>query len=143
MSLILGELEYTAMGTGRLDIVVPYTTAYLTRLALRRAGELATGIPSRIRLLRMQRVPFPLDMDQSPVSLEFLREQTRQIVRDMPASEVVIFLTRDPEETLLRALRRDSILVVASRRRWWRTAQERLKEVCARRGHRVALTYGE
>jgi hypothetical protein len=39
--------------TGLLDIVVPYTTPRLTRLALREAQELALKLPSRIRVLRM------------------------------------------------------------------------------------------
>jgi hypothetical protein len=122
-------------------IVVPYTTPQLTRLALREAEELASKLPSRIRVLRMLAVPYPLDLRQPPVALDIVREQTRQVARGIAAAEVVLFLTRDPEETLLKTLRPGSIVVIASKKRWWRTAQERLHRVCERHGHPVALVY--
>jgi hypothetical protein len=141
MALIMEQQAITATGLEPLDIVVPYTTPYLTRLALKKAEELASQIPSKIRVLRMQRVPFPLDVHHSPVSLDTLREQTRQVARGIPASEILIYLTRDPQETLLKALQPDSILVIASRKRWWRTSQERLKTLCEKKGYQVAMVY--
>jgi len=126
---------------GLLDIVVPYTTPQLTRLALREAQELALKLPSRIRVLRMLAVPFPLDLRYPPFSLDILREQTRQVARGIAAAEMVLFLTRDPEGSLLKTLRPGSIVVIASEKRWWRTAQERLQRLCERHGHQVALVY--
>ena len=143
MALIMEQHEITATGIEPLDIVVPYTTPYLTRLALKKAEELGSEIPANIRVLRMQRVPFPLDIHHSPVSLDTLREQTRQVARGIPTSEILIYLTRDPHETLLKALQPDSILVIASRKRWWRTSQERLKKLCEKNGYRVALVYSK
>ncbi len=127
--------------TGVLDIVVPYTTSRLTRLALREAQELALKLPSRIRVLRMLSVPFPVDLRYPPFSLDILREQTRQVARGIAAAEMVLFLTRDPEGSLLKTLRPGSIVVLASEKRWWRTAQERLQRICERHGHQVALIY--
>jgi hypothetical protein len=141
MALIMDPRKVKAAGTDLLDIVVPYTTPHLTRLALKKAEALATEIPSRIRVLRMQRVPFPLELKHSPVSLEVIQEQTRQVARGIPAAEITIYLTREPRETLLKALQPDSILVIASHKRLWPTAQERLKNLCARHGHQVALVY--
>jgi hypothetical protein len=126
---------------GVLDIVVPYTTPRLTRLALREAQELALKLPSRIRVLRMLSVPFPLDLRHPPFSLDILREQTRQAARGIAAAEMVVFLTRDPEGSLLKTLRPGSIVVIASEKRWWRTAEERLQRLCERHGHQVALIY--
>jgi len=143
MALIMEQQKTTATGIDPLDIVVPYTTPHLTRLALKRAEALASEIPSKIRVLRMQRVPFPLDIHQSPVCLETLREQTRQAARGIPASEILIYLTRDPGETLLKTLHPNSILVIASHRRWWRTRQDRLKRICERNGYQVAMVYSE
>jgi len=127
--------------TGVLDVVVPYTTSRLTRLALREAQELALKLPSRIRVLRMLSVPFPVDLRYPPFSLDILREQTRQVARGIAAAEMVLFLTRDPEGSLLKTLRPGSIVVIASEKRWWRTAQERLQRICERHGHQVALIY--
>ena len=126
---------------GVLDIVVHYTTSRLTRLALREAHELALKLPSRIRVLRMLSVPFPVDLRYPPFSLDILREQTRQVARGIAAAEVLLLLTRDPEQTLLKIMHPGSIVVIASKKRWWRTAQERLQMLCERNGHQVALIY--
>ena len=134
-------LESKATDTEPLDIVVPYTTPELTREALRKAGELTAEIPSKIRVVRMQRVPFPLPLQHSPVSVDVLREQIGNIVSGLAATEISIYLTREPEETLLHSLEPRSILVIASKRRPWRTAQESLKRICERHGNRVALVY--
>jgi hypothetical protein len=139
--VMVKESAGTVAGTGLLDIVVPYTTPQLTRVALKRAEELSLELPSRIRVLRMLAVPFPLDLRNPPFSLDILREQTRQVARGIAAAEMVLFLTRDPEGSLLKTLRPGSIVVIASKKRWWRTAQERLQKICERQGHQVALVY--
>lgn len=141
MQSITEPFEGVLTDTNPLDIVVPYTTPELTRLALAKAAELSSQVPSSIRIVRMQRVPFPLELNQPPISVDVLREQTREIANGTPVAEIVIYLTREPEETLLNALQPGSILVIASKRRWWRTSQERLKRVCARHGHEVAFIY--
>jgi len=134
--------EAAAIDTNPLDIVVPYTTPELTRLALKKAAELSLEVPSRIRVVRLQRVPFPLQLQQPPVAVEVLREQTERVAHGLRAAEIQIILTRDAEETLLNNLRPQSIVVIASRKRRWPTAQERLKKLCERRGCRVAFLYG-
>jgi hypothetical protein len=141
MPVIVRECESTAAETAPLDIVVPYTTPHLTRLALRKAEEMASAIHCGIRVVRLQAVPFPLDLRNPPVALSILREQTRQVARGIQASEIAVILTRDPEDTLIRTLSPSSIVVIASEKRWWRTAQERLKRICERHGHQVALFY--
>jgi hypothetical protein len=50
-------------------------------------------------------------------------------------------LTRDEDEALLRSLHADSVVVLTSRRHFWRTAQERLAERIHRAGFRVVLLY--
>jgi hypothetical protein len=131
----------TAARADLLDIVVPYTTPRLTRLALKRAEELSLELPSRIRVVRMLTVPFPLDLQRPTVALDIVREQTRQVARGIQGAEVLLFLTRDPKVALLKTLRAGSIVVIASKKRWWRTGQERLQRICARHGHHVALVY--
>src|SRR5438477_4676031 len=100
-----------------LDIVVPYTTPELTRLALQKAAELSLEVPSRIRIVRLQRVPFPLQLQNPPIAVEVLREQTEKIARGLRAAEIEIILTCDAEETLLNNLRPESIVVIASYKR--------------------------
>ena len=135
------ESASSAGEAGLLDIVVPYTTPWLTRRALREAQELASKLPSRIRLLRMLTVPYPLDLRYPPVAFDVLREQTRQVARGIAATDILLLLTRDPEQTLLKIMHPGSIVVIASKKRWWRTAEERLQRICERKGHQVALIY--
>jgi hypothetical protein len=139
--VMVKESTGTPVEAGLLDIVVPYTTPWLTRLALKRAEELSLELPARIRVVRMLTVPFPLDLQHPTVSLDILREQTRQVARGIKGAEIVLFLTRDPKIALLKNLRPGSIVVIASKKRWWRTEQERLERICARHGHQVALVY--
>src|SRR5215471_6026170 len=141
MPLVVPELETVAVEAAPLDIVVPYTTPQLTRLAIRKAEEMASAIPSAIHVVRLQAVPFPLDLRNPPVALSILREQTRQVSRGVQTAEVSVILTRNPEASLLKMLHPGSIVVIASEKRWWRTAQERLKRFCERHGHPVTLLY--
>src|ERR1700730_11365029 len=141
MPLVVQESETTMVGTSTVDIVVPYTNPQLTRLAVRQAEELAAKLPSKIRVWRLHGVPFPDDLRYPPVALDILREQTRQIARGVKTSEITLVLTRDPEAALLKTLRPGSIVVIGTKKRWWRTAQERLAKLCERHGYQVALVY--
>ena len=141
MPLIVGESESTMVGTDIVDVVVPYTTHQLTRLALREAQELAAKLPSRIRILRMHGVAFPQELDHPAVALDVLREQIRKAAQGVNAAEITLILSRDPVEAFLKSLRPASIVVIGTKKRWWRTAQERLMRICERHGHQVALVY--
>jgi hypothetical protein len=143
MPLVVLENQSAVVGTGAVDIVVPYTTPHLTRLAVREAEELAARLPSRIRVLRLHGVPFPYELGFPPVALNILAEQTRQVARGVRTSEISVLLTRDPVEALLKILRPGSIVVIATKKRWWRTSQERLARICRRNGHQVALVYSK
>jgi predicted site-specific integrase-resolvase len=63
------------------------------------------------------------------------------VARGIAATDILLLLTRDPEQTLLKIMHPGSIVVIASKKRWWRTAEERLQRICERKGHQVALIY--
>src|SRR5882724_9078299 len=107
-----------------LDIVVPVTTPVLTRAALKAANQLAAGLDSDIRLLKVQVVPFPYEIDQSPVSLEFLQRQLQSYAPGIETKNE-IFLAREFEAGLASALNEDSLVLLAAPRRPWRTRNER------------------
>ena len=79
-----------------LDLVVPVTTPELTRAGIRAAERLASGLNAEIRLLKIQVVPFPLQITASPVPLVFLREQLENYVSCLPLKRE-IKLARDFE----------------------------------------------
>src|SRR5258708_34345358 len=102
MPLVVLENEKTVVGTATVDIVVPYTTPQLTRLAVREAEELAAKLPSRIRVLRLHSVPFPHELRYPPVALDILREQARQVARGGKTLEITTLPHAHPEEPFLK-----------------------------------------
>jgi hypothetical protein len=122
----------------RLDLVVPFTTPELTRAALDAANRMGTGLDATLRLIRVQVVPFPLDLTQSPVFLEFLQEQLDHFPSELPVKGE-IRLARDFEAGLLGALTHSSIVILARRRRPWTTRNERIASALRRAGHKVVV----
>jgi hypothetical protein len=123
-----------------LDLVVPFTTPDLTRSALNAADRMGGELNASLRLVKVQVVPYPLQIDQPPVYLEFLKNQLAQFRSELPMTNEVR-LSREAEAGLLGALKRDSIVVLATRRRPWRTRNERLAAKLRRAGHKVVLIY--
>lgn len=128
----------TGIETEALDLVVPFTTPELTRTALEAAGQLGGDLHARIRLIKIQVVPFPLQ--QSPVNLAFLRQQLESFRSTLPLTARVL-LAREYSEDFMRSLKPGSIVVLASKRRLWRTRTESLAAKLRRAGHRVILVH--
>jgi hypothetical protein len=117
-----------------LDLVVPYTTPELTQAALRAANRLGAGLDSEIRLVKVQVVPFPLDLRYSPVPVEFLEAQLQKF--GVPSE---IRFAREAEQGLRGALRYKSLVVMASKKRPWRTRTERLADSLRHAGYTVVM----
>jgi hypothetical protein len=121
-----------------LDLVVPFTTPRLTQVAVDSANRMGAGLDATIRLVKVQVVPFPMDLNQSPVMLDFLNEQLRHFRSELPA-EPEIRLAREMEPGLFGTLKRDSVVVVAYRKRAWQTREERLAAHLWRAGYHAVL----
>jgi len=131
-------IEAIAATSRKLDLVVPFTTPEQTREALGYAYRLGAGLDAAIRLVRVQVVPFPLPIDQSPVAPEFLTRQMTSF--GVKADQVDLRFARDFEAGLEGSLARDSVVVLASRHRPWPTRNERLAAKLRAKGHTVCLT---
>jgi len=124
-----------------MDIVVPFTTRQLTRWALAAAVAMSAGLQPLIRMVRTQAVPFPLPLEAAPVSADFLREQLTPLASEFGAQLTICF-ARDSREALAEFLTKDSVVVIASRRRWIRkTREEGLAAWLMRRGYNVLVEY--
>lgn len=132
----------TRLGSPVLDIVVPFTTGPLTRDALAAAGRLSAGLRPLIRMVRTQVVPFPLQLESAPFSTTVLKQQFVPLAEEFGAHLQICF-TRDAREGLLQTLAKDSLVVIAARRRWWKSREERLADWLRRRGSNVALEFVE
>lgn len=136
------EVIREAVHEAELDLVIPFTTPKLTRVALDAANRMAPGLNARLRLVKVQVVPFPLEPDQSPVYLDFLKKQLAQFEAARPVCGEVR-LARDWEAGLLSSLSPDCIVILAAPRRPWQTRNERLAAALRRAGHKVVLVFPE
>ncbi len=127
-----------------LEIVVVFTTPDLTKAGLREAERLGSGLRAHVRLIRVQVVPYPLDLRRPPVSLSTLRKQLRglSMACSLPVT-AELHLARDLGPALLTALKSATTTVIASKRRPWRTRQEQLATRLQRAGHQVLICYPE
>ncbi len=107
-------------------------------MALEAANRMGTGLQSAIRVLKVQVVPYPLQIERSPVVLDFLKAQLQKLQSALPV-RAEILLTRDFEPALEGALNQHSIVVLASHARPWRTRTERLADRLRRAGHTVVM----
>jgi hypothetical protein len=90
-------------------------------------------------------VPFPLDLNQSPVYIDFLKDQMAQFQSDLPVAGE-IRLAREFEAGLLGTLGRESVVILATPKRppfltvsWLRTRNGHLAATLRRAGHKVVL----
>ncbi len=123
-----------------LDIVVPFTTLELTQAALDEADRLVRNLNVRIRVVAVQTVPIALNLNDPPVRTDHLEKTLRSLVSSALAHGE-IYLVRDAQSTWAKLLRVRSLIVIASRKRFWRTRQESLAGMLERNGQEVVIIY--
>jgi len=136
------ETRRRKTGASELDLVVPYTTPALTRAALEACDRMSAGLNANIRLVRIQVVPYPMDLDRSPVDMHFLLREMEECKSGIFAS-CEIRLARDFEEGLLSSLKRHSVVVLSYEKHWWKSANERLAAKIRTAGRKLVLVPGK
>lgn len=125
------------------EINVIHTDQHATAAALRRAAALARGLGMAIHVRAAITVPVRLAIDQSPVSVDFMRTLLCRLVQglesDLAECRVHLYLCRNRSETLLRVLKPHSLVVIGTNRRLWSTAAARIAGELRAHGHDVAL----
>jgi hypothetical protein len=102
----------------KLDLQVIFTDLPKTAAALAKARSMARGLGARITLMVAQVVPYPLPLAAPDVPVEFTERMLEHLAELNTAVE--IYLCRDRNETIRRAVSPDSLVIVgARRRRWW------------------------
>jgi hypothetical protein len=125
-----------------LEVVVPFTVPETTAAALDRAPVLTAGLDAHILLLAVHTLPYPLPFVCPSLAHAYLVEQLMELAGHcaLPVHPQVV-LSRDFEEGFRFALKPSSTVLLATRRQFWRTREERLARVLARNGHKVALVH--
>ena len=121
-----------------LQLYVIFTNPSGTRRALCAASHLARDLDTRLVLLAAQVVPYPLPLDDPPVSREFTDRILTQLASEQETDIAVkLYLCRDRVETIRRALGPDSLVVLGTRTRWWPGREQMLARLLKRDGHKV------
>ena len=124
---------------GALSVIVPYTTPELTRAALRHAA-VCTDLNVYACVVDVQVVPFPCPIDQPPINKDHSRRKLQDLLSEsgLPG-EVAVVYTRDWIEGYSRVLQEKSLVIVATRKRWWVTREMKLARGLTNAGHQVML----
>jgi hypothetical protein len=137
-SLETGDFE------SRIELVVPYTEPELTREVLAKIPALTAGLHAYIRLVAVLAIPFPADFTCPGSHHTFL---VNELIAVSSACSLAIcpevVMARSNEDGLQYALGTESTALVGSRKRLWRTAEEKLAQSLVEQGHRVALLHLE
>jgi hypothetical protein len=136
----LRGLARVRQAAGDLQVFVPYTCPELTRAALARAAALTRNLTAHITLFAAQVVPYPLPLDQPDVPAPFLEQKLAAVARDAGTQAAIrIVFTRELDAGREQILPAHSLVVLATKKQWWPTAEVKLAQALARAGHSVAL----
>ncbi|HUJ22281.1 MAG TPA: hypothetical protein VLX58_12195 [Bryobacteraceae bacterium] len=125
---------------GELRVFMPHTSIDLTRAALSTIAALARDLTAHITLIAVKVVPFPLPLNRPDVSPGFIQQQLVAVAREIDAPvDVQVVIARDLDVGLRRFISTGSLVVVATKKRPWWTAETRLARSLAQAGHSVAL----
>ena len=132
-----GTLE-AGPGERELEIVVPYTEWALADAVLQKAAVLAGGLNVRIRLVAVHSMPYAASYGCPAAVHAHLVEQLVDLASRCPFPvEAQVVMAQGWVEGFLFAIGPDSMVLVGSRKHFWRTREESL----ARGGHNVALIH--
>jgi len=125
---------------GALELVVLHSNPRLTARALKAALKLAEGFQAAVTLVAVHVLPYPSPLECQEGLRQCLEAELTAVARAArtPVRARLVF-ARDREQTYLRLLPNESLAVIGTRDRWWRTREERLARKLAANGHSVAV----
>ncbi len=125
-------------GRPRLWVHVVFTDPDGARAALSAAVDLARELDAHIVLLAPKVVPYPLPLEEPPVSSETTDERIAELVRGQEAEILVkVLLCRDAEIAIREALGPQSLVVIGGRSGWSLRRDPALARILRRDGHEV------
>jgi hypothetical protein len=127
---------------GSLEIVVPYTSPEIAAKVVERAAALTAGLNIILKFVAVYIAPYPTEL-RCPTAME--RHLTGRLTdlagRTNLPSRIHIVVSRDRAEGFRQVLRPGSAVLLGSRKRFWRTREERLARELIRQGHHVSLIH--
>jgi len=124
--------------TDRIYLV--YTGIEPTLAAARAAAPFAEALGVPLTVVHFRTVPYPLAVDAptgiSPIETAAFRRRLRNDGLD---ADIHVYLCRDDQRTMPRALHSQSLVVMGSRRSWWPTHAERSRRLLEAAGFFVVF----
>src|SRR5688572_24961795 len=129
---------------GPLKVHVLFTNTTETLRALKSACALTAGMRAIVALLVPVTVPFPLPLEEPPVTLAFvcrrITEFTEAVGRQV-GLEAYVYLCRNPIQAVLAALTPHSLVIIGVHRRWPFCRSRRMAKKLRGQGHDVVLVH--
>jgi nucleotide-binding universal stress UspA family protein len=122
----------------QLSIVIPHTETALTEAALHEAVRLAISLNARITLLAACILPFPEPLDPTRSYPGYPELMTLAEAVGLPVTVQIVY-ARDWESVCEHCLASGSLIVMATRKCWKRSREQRLAEWLTHAGHKVTL----
>lgn len=131
-------INVPAAEPARLRVYVLFTEIRETIAALRSAFTLSANLPAHIVLLMPLIVPYPLALEDPPVSLGFICRRIGELTAAVPFEiDAYVYLCRDAEQAIRDALGPASLVVIGSKKRWVFRKSSRMAKGLRRLGHHV------
>jgi hypothetical protein len=134
----------TQGANAEIELAIPYTEPSLAGAVMERAAALAAGLHARISLVAVHAAPYPLEFGCPAATYGFLVERLVELAGrcNLPVTAELV-MARSHEEGFRYALHRTATVLIGSRKRFWRTAEERLARALVRDGRQVVLMHVE
>ena len=135
-------LGFTNIGreSDSAEIVVLHTGRELTPMALQAAANLTKGLNFNVVLLAVHIVPYPLQLETLGAMEEHLEHELSQAAEASPLPvNARIAFARDLSEAFRQCVRPESLVVIGTRKHWWRTRPEKWARELTRNGFRTAV----
>jgi len=136
----LAERSNGQRNGGPLQLFVPYKSPELAKPVLDAAATLAENIGAQAVLVAVHVVSLLLPLDKPNVSREFLQKKLESVAERsaMPVRVEIVF-ARDQKTGFCTVLPPGSLVLIATRKRLWRTFEEKLARSLEQEGHSVVL----
>jgi len=129
---------------GAIEIVVPFTEWAVTEAVMQRAAAFTAKLNASLMLVAVHAVPYPMSFGCPALVHAHLVDQLIDLASrcPLPVNPQVV-LARSCQEGFRHALKPESTVLLGTRKRLWKTSEERLAAMLAHDGHHVALVHVE
>jgi hypothetical protein len=130
-------------GTCSPQVYILFTSVDDTLRAVRAAVPLARAMNRGVAIVHFRAIAFgePLDAPTgvSPIETDSFRARLNA---EVPGAHRRVWPCRDPRVAMSTAFAWDSLIVMAGRRRWWPTREDRWRQTLEALGHTVVFVNG-